>query len=463
MMHGEVRARGPGAAYTLVAALGVCCGAVLCCAAACGGGGSFSASGPDGGDAATPSDVGTTETAQGGGATRPYRLASGGLQLLVSGPDIGLQITPANLATDVDVVDLHHEYYGIPWVQFGSGQPPPPEWVAKMDSIAQSAKATGKPVFLSVSMLDGARKTRAPQTVIQSSHIQTQPWATPCFDFAAAPDGPPAKQAYLAYVAWMMGEFSPAYLNVAVEVNLFFESCPAAAAGVVDVANAAYDAAKAKNANLVVFPSIQIEHLYGYATSSCPDSSQRVQCFDNNYAQIAPLKRDRFAMSAYPYIPGVFEKPSAVPADWFARGAARGHERAVIAETAWDSTPFEAQTSGGSCVQVEMSTEADEAAYLAIVLAAAQSMPMDLVDWWDDRDLLDARLMTNCPCNFDPTWCAVLGAFSGTPVDGGFDSYFYGQLELKAFGTMGIRDYAGNPKPTTFPVWQAAQAIPVAP
>src|SRR4029077_3405439 len=103
----------------------------------------------------------------------------------------------------------------------------------------------------------------------------------------------------------------------------------------------------------------------------------------------------------------------------------------------------------------------DEAAYLAFVLAAAQSMPMDLVDWWDDRDLVDARMMTNCPCNFDATWCSALTAFSGSPVDGGFDSYFFGQVELKVFGTMGIRDYAGNPKPTTFPVWQAALGVPV--
>jgi len=433
-------------------------------AAACGGGSSGAASNTtDAGDAAPTRDAGTSETSDAAGPTRPYRLASGGVQLLVSGPDVGLQMTPANLATDVDVVDLHHEYYGVPWNEFAAGQPPPAVWKAKMDAIAQSAKATGKPVFLSVSMLDGGRKTRAPQVVIQNGQIQTQPWATQCFDFATDPQGPTSKQAYLAYVAWMIAEFAPTYLNVAVEVNLFFENCPAAAAGVVDVANAAYDAAKAKNGALVVFPSIQIEHLYGYSGPSCPNASMRAQCFDANYAQIVPLKRDRFAISSYPYVPGVIEKPSAVPSDWFSRGASRGHERALVSETGWNSTAIAAETSGGACVTVETSTEADEAAYLGIVLAAAQTMPMDLLDWWDDRDLVEAQLMTNCPCNFDPTWCTVLGAFSGSPVDGGYDSCFFGQIELKAFGTMGIRDYAGNPKPTTFPVWQSARAVPVAP
>jgi hypothetical protein len=71
--------------------------------------------------------------------------------------------------------------------------------------------------------------------------------------------------------------------------------------------------------------------------------------------------------------------------------------------------------------------------------------------------------MTDCPCTFDTTWCEVLTAFSGSPVDSGTDTYFLGQIELKGFGTMGVRDYKGNPKPTTFPIWQAALATPVAP
>lgn len=453
-MQGEVRAWG---------AIGILL------AAACGGGsGPASGSGADAGtldasDAAPTRDAGGPDGSDAAGMTRPYRLASGGVQLLVSGPDLGLQMTSANLGTDVDVVDLHHEYYGVPWNELGSGQAPPAVWKAKMDAIAQAAKATGKPVFVSVSMLDGARKTRAPQVVIQNGQIQQQPYPTACFDFATDPQGPTSKQAYLAYVGWMIDEFGPTWLNVAVEVNLFFENCPGAIAGVIDVANAAYDAAKAKNAALVVFPSIQIEHLYGYSGPSCPNPAMRAQCFSANFAQIVPLKRDRFAMSSYPYVPGVLEKPSAIPSDWFSRGASRGSERALVAETGWNSTAIVAQTSGGACDTVETSTEADEAAYLGIVLAAARSMPMDLLDWWDDRDLVETQLMTNCPCNFDATWCSVLGAFSGPPVDGGFDSYFFGQVELKAFGAMGLRDYTGTPKPTTYPLWQSARAIPVAP
>jgi hypothetical protein len=438
---------------------------LLVLAASCGGGSRGSPVASDGGaDAAF--DGGPTQEGSPGeaGATRPYALATGGVQLLVTGTTTGLQITPADVTMDADVIDVHQEYYGVPWSQLAAGQQPPGAWIAQMNAIEHYAATSGKPVFLSISMLDGARKTLAPQAVEQDGSLATpQPYATSCFDFASDPTGPSMKQAYLAYVTWMINEFHPAYLDIAIEVNLFFENCPSAAAGVVDVSNAAYATAKALSAGTPVFPSFQVEHLYGYSGPCAAGGSTPAQCFDTNYATITGMTRDRFAMSTYPTIPGVLDSPSQVPADWFTRGASRGNERAVISETGWNSSSIVAQTSGGACMQVEPSTEANTAAYLGLVLAAARAAPMDLVDWWGDEDLVVSQLMTDCPCTFDTTWCTVLTAFSGSPVDGGFDSYYYGQIELKAFGSMGLRDYTGNPKPTTFPVWTAALQTPVAP
>jgi hypothetical protein len=334
-----------------------------------------------------------------------------------------------------------------------------------MDGIAASARSAGKPVFLSVTMLNGGRRSVAARTVVQSGSVQSQDgWATDCYDFATAPDGAAMKQAYLAYVAWMIDEFSPRWLNVAVEVNLFFEHCPGAIAGVVDVANAAYDAAKTKGAGLVVFPSIQIDHLYGYAAESCPDPSQRDACFAANYAQVAPLKRDRFAMSTYPML-GAIGSPANLPPDWFIRGAARGGERPLVAETGWNSTPIVVDLKTGACATVLSSTEADAASYLGLLLAAAKSANMDLVNWWSDRDLVVSKLMTDCPCSFDATWCAVLDAFRGPAPDGGDagDPQAFGELGLKGFGTMGLRAYDGAPKPSLSTEWQAVRATPWGP
>jgi hypothetical protein len=375
---------------------------------------------------------------------------------------LGLLITPANLSEDVDVVEIHQEFYGLPWDAFRAGTEPPAEWVAAMTAIKNSVAASGKQTFLSVTMLNGARNSLQAKTTIVDGTVQsTDGWAAPCYDFETAPDGAAMKQAYLAYVSWMIDLFSPAYLNVAVEVNLFFENCPNSAAGVIDVSNAAYALAKTKTPAPLTFPSIQIDHLYGYASTSCPDAGQREACFENLYAQIAPLKRDRFAMSTYPFF-GVAVTPADLPSDWFSRGAAVGGERALIAETGWDSSSLIAQLDDdGMCLPVFSESEPEEEAYLDRVLTSAAEDDLDLVNWWSDRDLIVSQLMTACPCTFDTVWCEVLDISRGPATDGGGNPQFYGEVLFKAFGTMGLRDYEGNPKPTVYPRWSEALELPV--
>src|SRR5262245_54017532 len=41
------------------------------------------------------------------GGERSFLLATGGLQLVVAGANQGLRLTPANVATDADVFDVH--------------------------------------------------------------------------------------------------------------------------------------------------------------------------------------------------------------------------------------------------------------------------------------------------------------------------------------------------------------------
>ena len=393
-------------------------------------------------------------------ATHPLLLAAGGLQVLTTGPDLGLQLTPADLDEDADVLELHQEFYGVPWEAFVAGTAPPRAWVAMMDRIAASARATGRPVFLSISMLNGGRDQLAARTTVDGNgHVGSQDgWASKCYDFATAPDAAAYRQAYLRYASWMTDRFAPRWLNLAIEVNLFFEHCPAAAAGLIDVANAAYDAAKARDPSLSVFPSIQIDHLYGYDPASCTDAAQRDACFDRNYAQIAPLHRDRFAMSSYP-IPLGGMSVATLPPDWFSRGAARAGEPMLIAETGTIATSLVVKPRDAACLTVFTNTEADVTAYLARVLADARALRMDLATWWSDRDLVVPELMTACPCTFDTTWCAVLDAFRGPATTAGPDTQLLGELSLKAFGTMGLRTYDGQKKPH-YALWNAARAAP---
>jgi hypothetical protein len=428
--------------------------------------------GPDGGGGA-PSTGGAAPMRESPDATpardagapprdaRSFALASSGAQLLVSGQDVGLQLTDANLATDVDVFAVHQEFYGVPWRELEAGTAPPAEWTARMQRLAASASAAKRPVFLSVTMLNGTRERLAATTTIDAGQVKTDDaTSATCYDFATAPDATSKRDAYLRYVELMVDTFSPAYLNVAVEVNLFFEKCPAASPALKEVVNAAYDAAKARRPNAVVFPSIQVDHLYGYSKDSCLDQTARGACFDAAYATLSGMKRDRFAMSSYPYLSGISD-PGSIPADWFTRGAARSKETPLIAETGWLSTSLVAKTKDGTCSNVMDESNARAAAYLTRVLGDAERGGLELVTWWSDRDLLLESVMTDCPCHLDATWCSVVDVFRGAAAPGSTDTQFLGEVLMKAFGSMGLRLYDGSPKPLVYPVWAAAQHRPL--
>jgi hypothetical protein len=403
-------------------------------------------------------DAGTLDGSAAANA-RHFALASTGAQLLVTGDATGLQLTAANLSDDVDVVAVHQEFYGLPWDAFENGQDPLPAWMDEMNTLAQRAKDAKRPVFLSVTMLNGGRKTLAARPVLKNGKLDTEDnWAAACYDFASAPDAAAKREAYLGYVRMMVRLFQPRWLNYAVEVNLFFENCPAAAPGLIALANAAYDAAKAEDPSLIAFPSIQIDHLYGYSKDSCADMSQRDQCFSKALSQVEQLTSDRFAMSSYPFLQG--QTPADLGDDWFVRAANMLGKRPVIAETGWISADLRAQL-GNACQTQVHASEQLAADYLDGVLRAADAHQIELVTWWSNRDLIPTALMTDCPCMLSSTWCSVVDLFrqaGGTTPE----AQYLGEILLKAFGTMGIRDYDGVAKPLLMPRWQAARARPLA-
>ncbi|MFM2416689.1 MAG: hypothetical protein RL385_1412 [Pseudomonadota bacterium] len=397
------------------------------------------------------------------GSARRFRLATTGAQLLVEGPALGFQITPANVREDADVVAYHHEYYGIPWEAFEQGSAPPAEWSSLMERLAKAAEDAGRPVFLSINMLNGKRESLAARTVIENGAVKSQEdWAPRCFDFGSDPDAGAKRQAYLRYVAYMLKTFQPAYLNVAIEVNLYFQRCPSGVPGLISLINDVYDAVKLSAPETLVFPSFQLENLYGYGEESCPNAAQRTACFDAAYVQLAGIKRDRFAVSTYPMGAG-FAKPTDLPLDWFTRAASRAAERVLVAETGWISTGLTVRTREGACMPWFAYTETDSAAYLARLLQAGEMDDLDLITWWSDRDLLVTEAMGDCPCAFDTTWCAVLDIFRGPPSLLGPDTQAFGELLLKAFGTMGLRHYDGTWKTEHKRLWQAAKMRPLLP
>jgi len=390
-------------------------------------------------------------------ATRSYRLASAGVQL---DPALGPVFADPDLAGDVDVVNVHQDFYGVPWGAFAANTAPPAAWAAKMTALAEQAHATGKDIFLALAPLDGDRAHLAPNAVASAAGFDVvHGWKPRCYDLATAGDGANLRTAYARYVGYMVQLFQPRWTNIAVEISLFHFTCAAAWSGMVALERDAYDAAKLAAPSVPAFPSIQIDVLYGRVL--CPVPNTPDQCYDIEYAALADLKRDRFAISTYPYNFAGFARPADVPADYLARAARRGGEQLFIAETGWLATSITVTDEAAQCRSVLASSPADQAAFFDRVVADAAANSVEVITWISNRDFLTAQVMTECPCTFSPAWCGVIDfvrASGATPI-----ARRDAEVGFKVFGTMGIRDYTGAPRQPICDRWTAARARPVGP
>jgi len=98
-----------------------------------------------------------------------------------------------------------------------------------------------------------------------------------------------------------------------------------------------------------------------------------------------------------------------------------------------------------TCTTVMPSSEAAAASYLQFVVQQANIYKMPFVVWWSNRDLIPEDFMTSCPCDDSgdsAVFCNYVANNKWNPY-----AYFINQLSLKVFGTMGLREYDGTPKP----------------
>lgn len=88
------------------------------------------------------------------------------------------------------VINVHQDFFGVPWTDFAANTAPPPAWAAKMAEIAEQARATGKDVVLALAPLDGDRARLAPNVVVSATGFDVvHGWKPPCYDLATAADG----------------------------------------------------------------------------------------------------------------------------------------------------------------------------------------------------------------------------------------------------------------------------------
>jgi hypothetical protein len=400
---------------------------------------------------------------------RPYYLSATGSQATPNQTPLHQQHTPAfpisAVAQDVEVISVFPEHLGFPVDLFLNTAPPPAThpWTVEITKLANAAKGTGKHIALNMALIRDYPVSRA---YLHNGELKLdRTWLPRCYDMSNDAIGALIGQAYVNYARWLTNLFLPKYVIVMAEINVYYANCLGDTSGwraLVNVERAAYDAIRATNLSIPIFPSFKLEELYGNSLTGF-DTAQ--------YDAFANLKRDFFGISAYPSglpMAGGVMNPYVLPADYLSRVKDRRpqEKRLLITETGWNSQSIAIHYQGACVPYLTFSDPSFTHAYLNYVLYYAWLNDFEMVTWWSDRDLIPANVMDTCypplpagsaACNGD-LWCLSVAQYQAD-----YSLFWpapFSELVFKVFGTMGLRDYAGNPKPGTTQLWQQVLAIP---
>jgi hypothetical protein len=355
---------------------------------------------------------------------------------------------------DKDMLSIHvDDFWGVPWDQCNAaGCAPPPVWVAKWSAFAGAAKSKGKTLYLALSPL-GGRKTLAPRVDVNGDPVAD--WApvdaNGCYRFDSDVNAADHKAAYISYMKYIIDLVGPRYVSPAIEMNIPFSQCPLQKTAWIAWYSDVHNAIKAAYPGMVVFPTFQMEHLYGIsdAQAACSAGISRVACFEQRLTEALTVPGDRIAFSTYPilwkYLP---DYSGSFPTDTYARVKSATPRKIWIAETGWAAVKIRQSYqhgASGSCgadlFPASIANDTQQEAYLHWLLGEAQTQGFEAVIWWLNRDYFDGPVAAGCPCSpATSDTCVLADAFynaGGATVE----------TLLRLSGNMALRNYDGSPRP----------------
>lgn len=403
--------------------------------------------------------------------SRPFLMGSTAIQAFQyetgvifqnSGPGFSFE----DLAPDVDVISVQPEFLGIPFAQFAKDSTLADEdpWAKQVTSLAESAKKPGKPLMVQITLVRGHMVGNAvyPDGLV---HVQTN-WAPACPDLTA-PEYAALQPAYVNYALWIARTFSPQYFVIMLEPNLYYANCGRDTASwrlLVEIERETYRAVKAEFPSMILFPSFNLEAIYGLDNYYGQDPTG----FDEaHYAAILGMKRDRLGLVSFPQLIG---NPYKLPMDYYTRIVDRNpnEPRLILTETGWNSSTISFYDAANNLCIPKYSEPSFVSAFLNFVIYNGYAANFELITWWSDRDEMPAKVVSTCyppakppeylECNGD-IWCTAVSATRSNPPPGTIPEF--GEIAFKAFGTMGLRSYDGTPKDDTFAMWQKYLELPL--
>jgi hypothetical protein len=404
-------------------------------------------------------------------ASRSFRVASSAIQAFPQDRNIIFQnswpgFTFGQLASEVDIVSVQPEFLGLPFAQFAQGPSlaDGDPWAQQMMSLASATKAAGKPLMVQITLTKTFMVANAvyPDGLV----VLQRDWAPQCQDLTR-PEYEKVGDSYVNYALWIARTFSPQYFVIMEEPNLYYINCGRDTPSwelIKQIERRVYDTVKSEYPSMLLFPSFNLEAIYGFDALSQGNGAG----FDlEQYYNLLDIKRDRLGLTSFPQAIGDFSK---LPIDYYTRIQSFNpmEPRVVIAETGWNSATVNiAVPAENACVPL-LSDGASEAAFLKFLLFSAYIGNFDVVTWWSNRDEMPAQVVNTCypvatPPDFpecgDDAWCAWVSAARAFPPIGARPEY--AELAVKGFGTMGLREYDGTPKDGLLSVWQQYYNLPI--
>lgn len=173
-------------------------------------------------------------------------------------------------------------------------------------------------------------------------------------EFVGLPEGwnanfanPDVRAAFSNFALWMVRQFHPAYLGLAVEINTYMDAYPDDAPNFVSLYHEVYAAVKAEAPETQIFVTFQWDDL----NNMWPGAAEGRQPYEINWDQVELFEPnlDLWVISTYPYT--VFKTAADIPDDYYTPLLERTDKPLAVAEGGYSSTPI-MQFSGSPDDQV---------------------------------------------------------------------------------------------------------------
>lgn len=202
--------------------------------------------------------------------------------------------------------------------------------------------------------------------VVQRSRIANLPASVDATEGFSSPE---LRQAFLAYVAYVLANYQPEYLALGVEINMLYERSPGQFEAFAGLYREAYDEVKKASPRTKVFPTFQLEDLEGRFEHVHPPHWEVLDAFRG--------KMDALAISTYPFL-GEWRSAGDIREDYYSQLKKRFDGEVLISEAGYASAPVEGH--------VNIGTEEDQQAYLARLLSDAETNGFSAVVWFAALD-----------------------------------------------------------------------------